>query len=183
MGTRGIIGFFNGEETKVMYNHYDSYPEWLGIKVLEFLRTADMDIVKRQVKKLKKVGKRKPTLQQQEKLAKYADTNVSTGSLDDWYVLLRKTQGDMQATLDAGFYDDGYNFTGDSLLCEWGYVINLVDMTLEIYKGFQDEPHSIGRFHDVAPVFKGYYPIKLVATYSLDNLPSDIDRLSDLCLT
>ena len=35
MGTRGVIGFRIDDKDKVMYNHMDSYPEYLGVKILE----------------------------------------------------------------------------------------------------------------------------------------------------
>ncbi len=40
MGTRGSVGYFgklNGKNLhKVTYNHYDSYPSYLGKKVVEY---------------------------------------------------------------------------------------------------------------------------------------------------
>lgn len=33
MGTRGMYGFYRNGVTKATYNHFDSYPEWLGKKL------------------------------------------------------------------------------------------------------------------------------------------------------
>ena len=38
MGTRGLYGFRKNGVDKVTYNHYDSYPEYLGRNILEFIR-------------------------------------------------------------------------------------------------------------------------------------------------
>ena len=36
MGTRGLYGFRKNGKDKVTYNHWDSYPEGLGIEVIRF---------------------------------------------------------------------------------------------------------------------------------------------------
>ncbi|SVD17359.1 uncharacterized protein METZ01_LOCUS370213, partial [marine metagenome] len=43
MGTRGAIGFTIDGQNKLTYNHMDSYPEWLGARILAMLRTNDID--------------------------------------------------------------------------------------------------------------------------------------------
>lgn len=36
MSTRGIYGWRKNNENKITYNHSDSYPTWLGEKIVEF---------------------------------------------------------------------------------------------------------------------------------------------------
>jgi hypothetical protein len=38
MGTRGTWGFVLDGEEKLTYNHFDSYPDCLGVEVLDALR-------------------------------------------------------------------------------------------------------------------------------------------------
>ena len=38
MGTRGAIGWSKGGVTKVTYNHFDSYPDGLGLDVVKYLK-------------------------------------------------------------------------------------------------------------------------------------------------
>ena len=38
MGTRGAMGFRSNNTDKVTYNHFDSYPEGLGVQVMKFIR-------------------------------------------------------------------------------------------------------------------------------------------------
>ena len=65
------------------------------------------------------------------------------------------------------------DFVANGLLCEWVYVVDLDSNTFEIYQGFQIHP-SENRFSSMFEgVINGYYPPKLVATYPLDELPTD----------
>lgn len=60
------------------------------------------------------------------------------------------------------------DFAGDSLFCEWCYVVNLDDKTLEIFKGFNTEPlgpkERFLPLQNNKPAHPGenkYYPVKL----------------------
>lgn len=43
MGTRGLYGFHKNGIDKLTYNHLDSYPDWLGKKIVEFCKCAGRD--------------------------------------------------------------------------------------------------------------------------------------------
>ena len=116
----------------------------------------------------------KPTEEQKKKLSRFANFNVGSQSDDDWYVILRETQGDILAALDAGFIEDASDFARDSLFCEWGYLANLDTNRLEVYKGFNKE-EAVGRFSSVTGS-GGYQPITLIAEISFD----DLDRFSEI---
>ncbi|MCP2339233.1 hypothetical protein [Actinomadura rupiterrae] len=185
MGTRGFITFAADGVEKTTYNHSDSYPGGVGIQVLGWLRAArdSLDAVRERVTALRVVGPdEKPTAEDIERLARYADTGVSSRRLDDWYVLLRETQGDPHAILDAGVIEDASEFPLDSLFAEWGYVIDLDAETFEVYRGFQDHSHSRGRFAGRGTakhtnLTAGYYPVALAASWPLSALPDDDDFL------
>lgn len=106
MGTRGLMAFVVDGETKAGYVHWDSYPSGLGVGVLEWLHSAlneQTGKVLTQVRNLVVVNdETTPTAEQIEALKQYANTLVSSKSLDEWYVLLRETQGDPAKTLEAG---------------------------------------------------------------------------------
>lgn len=119
MSTRGAWGFVIDGVEKVTYNHFDSYPQSLGRTVLDFLRRASLDEVRESAAALRVVDPQsKPTPEDVERLLSLADTRVSTQSLDEWYVLLRKAQGEPLATLAAGVIVDGSSFPLESLWCE-----------------------------------------------------------------
>ena len=121
MGTRGLVTFVTTDGVvKSAYNQYDSYPEGVGITVLSFVRAAidaiGSEALAEPIEDLIAVEEgSKPTLPQRVQLAHYADTNVSTGRVDEWYVLLRKTQGNPALILQAGYVEDQTEFGNDSL--------------------------------------------------------------------
>jgi hypothetical protein len=120
----------------------------------------------------------KPTPEEIEKLAFLSDTRVSTTELTEWYVLLRNTQGHPEMILACGYAEDNHEFPLDSLFCEWGYVVDFDHCTFEVYKGFQNIKHDKGRFAErsepqVSVSGAEYFPIALVAEYSLERLPTN----------
>jgi hypothetical protein len=69
---------------------------------------------------------------------------------------------------------DSHLFLMDSLFCEWGYIIDLDSMLLRVYKGFNKAydpdttlPPDISNAH----LKDGYYPVRELYTYDLNNLP------------
>lgn len=172
MGTRGFITFVVDGIEKTTYNHFDSYPEGLGVEVLAFAR-GDMNTAREQARALRLVTDDiPPTAEDKVALAQFADLNVSRRTDDDWYVLLRRTQGDPAAILRSGYMIDNHAFPTDSLFAEYGYVVDFDAGAFEAYRGFQREPHAKGRFAG-RDGRDGYYPVALAASWPLDGLPSD----------
>src|ERR1700756_4031932 len=100
MGTRGVMGFRLEGKDHLQYNQFDMCPEGMGTTFIEFIKTrvslGDLwDVtLRRQVSELIPVnGKKKPTAAQKKALKPYTDLRVSSQSADDWYCLLRQTQG------------------------------------------------------------------------------------------
>jgi hypothetical protein len=175
MSTRGFITFVAEGVEKTTYNHSDSYPGGLGADVLKWLRAAtdSLSALREQVVALRVVDEEsKPTTEDIDRLRKYANQRVGTQDLSDWYVLLRETQGNPHAMLDAGVIEDGSDFPADSLFAEWGYVVDLDAQVFEVYRGFQHQRHSKGRFAS-RDGHEGYAPVALVKSWPLSELPSD----------
>jgi hypothetical protein len=130
-----------------------------------------------------------PTPEDVKRLGKHADPSVGSQSLTDWYVLLRNTQGNPAAVLEAGMMTDGEDFLQDSLFCEWAYVMNLDTLTLEIYKGFQTKPHTRGRYAQIPVALahrlsRGgsradttYYPVALTAKIPFEEVPIKLSSI------
>lgn len=188
MGTRGAIVLVADGQEKVIYNHFDSYPQGLGEDVLGWLsnvlRAGDGDegmltesAARELVVALKPAPNREPTAEDLERYAEWHDPGVSTGK--DWYALLRKTQGDPDAMLRAGLYeDDAADFPLDSLFCEWAYGVDFDERAFEVYKGFQETPPTAGRWVGrrlaPRPRVKSYYPVQRIAVWSFDKLPAPV---------
>ena len=63
---------------------------------------------------------------------------------------------------------DSQNFIKNSLFCEWGYIINLDDNTLEIWKGFQQKSQKNNRYG--CEKWEGYYPCKNIKKIKLEEI-------------
>jgi len=183
MGTRGTYGFrLNGEDL-VQYNHWDSYPSGLGITILEFIRSTTTDEMRKIAQGLILVDENStPTPEQIEECKQWANIKVSRQSTKDWYCLLREAQGNPVAWKNGLRYViDSHEFMGDSLFCEWGYIVNLDEGILEIYKGYDENPNAPGRYTSKGH-YKTYddtvfYGVALIRTIplSLIQIMSDVD--------
>lgn len=184
MSTRGVVGFVADGVWKVTYNHGDSYPEWLGMRVLEFCKSiTDWDKVKENVRKVVLVDSRSVASEElQKRYTKFCNLGVSLQKADEWYCLLREAQGEKGlyaiANGELEHMIDSHEFMADSLFCEWGYVVDLDKMVLRVYKSADapqvtnvlppDIPHN-NRYIDNCK--EAWYPIKMLYAYDLFNLP------------
>lgn len=210
MGTRGAFGVIIGEEEKIAYNHFDSYPDGKGIEVLGWLRSVvdegRLDEIKKLAHKVRVVDENsKPTARDKQKLRSFTNLNVADQSEDDWYCLTREMQGDLGLTLGSGYMLDRSNFPLDSLFCEWAYIVDLDAEVFEVYAGFQKTLPKQGRWkgrptlaedtenyiahlewcheNDRKPFRKRraeYKAIEMIASWPLDELPGDDHFLSAL---
>ncbi len=152
MGTRGLVGVKVNGKYSGYYNHYDSYPECLGHGMVEFIKKLDasnIEIMINNCASLIKVDSRScPSKEDIDKYCQFSNNQVSTGT--DWYSLLRNIQG--ADSLDAilrgkleHVFDD-IDFIKDSLFCEYAYILNLDELTLDFYRGFQHHEQLFNPF-------------------------------------
>ncbi|MBO7695824.1 MAG: hypothetical protein J6T10_24600 [Methanobrevibacter sp.] len=167
MGTRGLYGFRKNGVDKVTYNHYDSYPEYLGRNILEFIRNHGEKLNSIFDNIIMVNEDDIPTKEQIEECKEYCDTNVSKQTEEEWYCLLHKTQGDLEPYINGLKYmTDSHEFILDSLFCEYAYIINLDTNKLEFWVGFQKKPDETNRYG--IEMYDNYYPCKLIKEYDLD---------------
>lgn len=218
MSTRGFIGLVIDGQEKITYNHSDSYPDWLGVRTLADVRDLmllDEDLLKQLARDLEVVEDEDatPTREHLQKFGHFADPNVG-GSNDkpadghtvqNYYQLLRNLQGHFADTLQLGLMTDGSSFPIDSLFCEWGYLVDFDARTFEVYRGFQKEYPTEGRWigrpneeekeadyqwmletakaqkrepwREKEPEYKA---VQRIASWSFDDLPDDEDFLGTL---
>lgn len=180
MSTRGVVGFRHKRKDLLTYNHSDSYPSGLGLRVvrdLHDLLLKGREPLVQQVEALTIVTEETPRPDEKERrrLQKYANGNVSTQD-EYWYQTLRETQGDIKEILKSRYLLDGNNFILDSLFCEWGYIINLDEETLEVYKGDQKKRKRLGRYKKLLPT-DGYYPCALVQVFDWNEIMNDVEAV------
>lgn len=193
MGTRNLTMVqMNGEIKVAQYGQWDGYPSCSGIKILKFLRCARLDTFKKALSNVRWITNEMQNEMWKEAGAKdeelksgfvpmhiselftkfHPELSRDTGAEILWHVL----------TSDKDLYlKNDLEFAKNSLFCEWAYLVNLDDNTLECYKGFNQVPLAESdRFYFDGHKDDKYYPIRLIKTYNIDNLPSDEEFLNDL---
>lgn len=170
MGTRGLYGFRKNGIDKLTYNHFDSYPNWLGEVMVEFCKTTSIEEMNDIYDRIILVAEDSaPTKEQIVECVEFYDGSVSSGQIEDWYCLLRNAQGNPNVYKHGLKYMiDNRGFIEDSLWCEYAYIINLDTNCLEFWVGFQKEPDEYNRYG--TEVNDRYYPCKLLEEYSLGTI-------------
>ena len=186
-------------ETKVaQYGQWDGYPSGQGVDILEFLKVLVND--KKEKKQLleehKKSGWARDNAKQFLSLKNLSIENFKE-SLDSISFFTEEEINILNENTSKSFEDRPYlsrdvasgvlweiakgnvdklisyqDFAGDSLFCEWAYVIDLDKETFEVYKGFNktliDETE---RFFYLQKEEKEYKPVSLLKSYNLNDLP------------
>lgn len=191
MGTRGInVIVANGEIKCAQYNQFDSYPSGQGATALKFLNEEMTSDFKEKV--LACVGITPEEYKQYwvdcgaDPKSDMVGMDVSDKFKKKYLHLHRDCGAEIYGLIQKSMHglklQNTIDFAADSLFCEWGYVVDLDKNTFEIYKGFNEHPlEKNERFeflNDKAD--DGYYPIKLVKFYNLENLPTLEQFLEDL---
>lgn len=156
MSTDGAVGFVQCENMTIIYNSMDSCPSGLGNDVLDFLRRWGLDRVEEMVSNFV-----------------YVSDESDGTSFYEFGEYFLDEDGRTAHIIDINKKLPVYNeicFVFDSLFCEWLYLINFDDGTLEIYEGFSKEK-PIGRFSEVPQCENGYRAVTLVKTIPLNRLP------------
>lgn len=177
MGTRNLTAVYSDGDYKVaQYGQWDGYPSGQGRTVLDFLRKVNIDTFKQ---KLSNVYFRSQSeLEACDEILAKSHKEVS----DIYPELSRDTGAEIlgiiyNSTTTVGLKNK-INFAGDSLFCEWAYVIDLDKMTFEVYAGFNTENLSeTDRFYCLTNQDEEYKPVKKVACFSLNSLPSEEEFL------
>lgn len=186
MGTRHLIAVkIDGEYKVAQYGQWDGYPEGQGIDTLHFLRDKGGTSQKFQQavrncffisdKELNFLYKRYGADDNgmiRLKDAERMDKDYPQFSRDTGAEILRLIQN----SADGIRLHDSLSFAADSLFCEWAWVIDFDTGTFEGYDGFNQNPlNEADRFFflDTPDGVDGYHPVRLVASWSLNALPSD----------
>jgi len=191
MGTRHLICVVKDGDYKVaQYGQWDGYPSGQGVDILNFLASMDRKLFESKVDLLSWITDDELQEQWRECGANDNSGFVTMEVADKHNLLYPENSRDTGAKL-LGIIQDAdrpiklvnqVKFAGDSLFCEWAYVIDLDKNVLEVYEGFNKEPHQGERFSDFERDKEDseYYPVKLAQTFDLNNLPSVEDFLSIL---
>lgn len=185
MGTRNLTIVVYNQEVKVaQYGQWDGYPEGQGITLLSFLKdTSKVETLKQVLPKVR--FQTKKDLKEQATFLKsigckngWMNTEQAEQFKEHYPLNHRDLGGDILESL-LKFKElpelvvvNSYQFAADSLFCEWAYVVDLDQNTFEVYKG----PNDLGiseedRFFSLYQEGDDYYPVQLVESFPLENLP------------
>lgn len=186
MGTRHLIAVqLDGEYRIAQYGQWDGYPSGQGETVIEFLKSWDRPLFE---------GKLRAASFLTEAEIKEINATIKREDLGEkwqnrWPALTRDAGATVLSTVQNSApglkLKNSIDFAGDSLFCEFAYIIDLDKNTLELFSGFNTRPLEKGdRFfgakpdEDSASVHKKpdgspkYLPIRLAKSWSLEKLPT-----------
>jgi len=186
MGTRNLTCvMLDGEYKVAQYGQWDGHPGGQGMTALRFVRRANLTDFAEKVRACRWIT-------QEEWDATWngmPDRPDERGSVSiDGAAAHRNRFPHLSRDAGADILhliadsDDGLSlknslsFAGDSVFCEWAYVIDLDKRTFEVYRGFNEEPLAQDeRFAGVEGLEKSseYHPVRHAATWRLDELPTD----------
>lgn len=179
MGTRHLIAIYHeGRYALGQYGQWDGYPSGQGVSLLDALRKPGlMGKVKANLSRLyvptpAQIAVMDAELRASGKSLAQFTPSMSRDTSSDIMEIIAGLDGDERLPVR-----NGIGFAGNSLFCEWAYVIDFDKRTFEVFKGFNHDPLPEGeRFADPALTLEksdGYYPVRHVVTFSLDDLPGD----------
>ena len=187
VGTRHLTVVVSGGTHRVaQYGQWDGYPKGTGRFVLGFC-TRWLSTPKLRGAYARKLAKWVSFLNDEEVQRRCAQQGQApNGGL--YPELLGSTGGlilhQTRATREPLGLEDNYVFATDGLDCEWAYVVDLDLVVLEVYKGrcrtaLGPEDRFALREPGVDPLAINavsaasgeFQPVKIVAAWSLDDLP------------
>ncbi len=192
MSTRGAVYITKGKDILAgTYNHYDSYPDGLGLDILRILTKENIENIRNNISKvimhtkdeiLEKCfnsagGKdeySKSSIDMRNNIYRAVCEGMNIQEYDGESLIRMIVDGEVNEILGDT------TFVSDSVFCEYAYVIDLEKNTFEVYYGFNKHPLDVNeRFkymEDIQPKenkTRRYYPCRLVVAFDLNNLPSE----------
>lgn len=192
MGTRNsVIVIVNNEPKIAKYCQWDGYPSGRGVELLEVLQKYKDNFAEMKEKVSKVVALTDDEYNKKWEAAGangsgWVELSVAEKFKETCAHLSRDMGGgEVLDLVMQGKVSDTYlnpDFVGDSLFCEWAYVVDLDKNTFEVYKGFNDHTPLTeqDRFFDKTREGSKYYPVKIMVEYNLNELPTEEEFLNDI---
>lgn len=197
MGTRNLTAVMAEGEYKIaQYGQWDGHPSGVGITILGFLSEAgNIDKLRAALSKVRFIdlkGRDKDFVESYNANAPklLGDPDNRTPEQKHWFSTYssRDIAGEILGAVSSSSDNEillrnNIGFAGNSLFCEYAYIIDLDAEIFEVYEGFNQEKVIEGRFissSEDAEKSEGYEPVKLIKSYKLSELPSEAAFLTDL---
>lgn len=174
MGTRNLtIVISGGKPVIAQYGQWDGYLSGAGVQVAEFVDNAENIAALR-------ANAGKCRFGSAAELDKIIDKYSNDGWMDTKQAARFKASKHAYLSRDTGcdilgivarFTDkelllrDDYSFAGDSLFCEYCYVVDLDKNKLEIYTGFNKRKLGASQRFAALEPREGYFPVRCRAKF------------------
>lgn len=179
MGTRALVMLVSEGAPKIaQYVHCDGYPEGAGLDVLEFCKDKLHTQIARNTlrRALRNVFFNQTSLDlfttERDRLSGHGPSSSMSSRVETILRLVAENKGGMLELVDNSA------LAGDSLMIEFGYVIDLDLGQLEVYVGFNLGPmHPLERFANVTRTAEDqrlngtYRPLRVCRIWPLGSLP------------
>jgi len=184
--TAGAYGFASNTKIKLTYNHFDSFPEGLGREIVAFIRKVEEDkgwaTLRFKVDDLVMVDENAKMTEDEAR--KYFPRKKSFPKLPTWYEAIHNYQnGKILPAIMSGEVNhmtDAKTLPKNSMFCHFVYIIDLNEMSFDVYIGQQKNADNNSYFGKDKND-EGYYPCKFVATWNLSDIPKDWEKqISDI---
>jgi hypothetical protein len=134
MGTRNLTMVLSKRKIKVaQYGQWDGYPTGQGKTIAKFLQRANIEKFKEKVDNVTFIDDKDLEKVYEECSKGNSEINLLPPELN------RDTAAKILTLIYKGKVKQLRNdldFAADSLFCEWAYLINLDNQTVEVYLGF-----------------------------------------------
>lgn len=174
MGTRHLVAAVIDDAFKIaQYGQFDGDPAGQGAAIYDFIRNRDIDSFKPKLRQLRWMN----------------DEDARTvAAKPDWLSVYPQFARDAGAyvldlVMDSPeplFLHDARAFAGNSLFCEFAYVLDCDNDRLEVYKGLNKVPTpEDSRFPSGANWLEkaeDYEPVRLIATFAFHELKQSLSR-------
>ena len=166
MSTRGAYGYYHGysddirENFKVTFNRWDSYPSGLGSDVVYFIKENTIP----------------------EMFSYFKNIELVFDNSEEYMELLTDTcskEGNLSVFNSRGKMPDFFHYLGDSVWCEFAYIINLNNLTLEIFSSSTYGGDKESRLDSYSGM-ENWNPVKLVAEIPLDYIQDISKSVQDI---
>jgi len=183
----------DGKYKVAQYGQWDGYPGGQGATILEFLKDHDIKTFSEKLDNVRWITEKEKEnrwlLCGASEESKWVTFEASEKHAELFPESSRDTGADI-LRLVANFRPTSENrkllltndldFAGDSLHCEWAYVVDLDKRTFEVYEGFCKTPTVGQRFSDFKHDDANFFPVQLVKSFELEALPTSKEFIAEL---
>lgn len=192
MGTRNLTCVIKDGKVRVaQYGQWDGYPSGNGFKIIDFINSVDMKKFAEQIEKTVFLTKEESEqlwkdfiktieVKTDTELMQLEKGYLNPDQSEKWKEFAPTMSRDVGADiLQKIFYStkekidliDQFEFGKDSLFCEWAYVVNLDNNTLDCYSGFNQVKEKQAELWYIEKPDGEYYGISFLKSYPFDQLP------------